>query len=75
MVDETRDFSVLTDWIKNFKTQQGRDPLFVDFPAAIGTATWQCLDLCLSVLNVSPATRDYLQARIGSVARLTSKNL
>lgn len=40
MPDDSKSFSVLKAWITTFKKQQGRDPLFEDFPANIG-AEWK----------------------------------
>ena len=37
---DAADFGVLKRWIKDFKTQQGREPFFEDFTADIGTANW-----------------------------------
>jgi len=49
-MDAAKEFSVLKGWITNFKTQQGRDPFFEDFPAETGIRL--CRRLILSSIEI-----------------------
>lgn len=55
-MDAAKQFSVLKGWITNFKTQQGRDPFFEDFPAEIGIRLGHRLILCSIEIHVCCTT-------------------
>jgi len=79
-MDAARDFSVLKAWITDFKTQQGRDPFFEDFPAEIGIRL--CYRLFLSTIKIHISYNRFVshdgncsQVWNGSAGKLTSKSL
>jgi hypothetical protein len=79
-MDAAKDFSVLKGWITNFKTQQGRDPFFEDFPAEIGISP--CHRTILSSIEIPVCCTTFVshdsncsQAWNGSFGKLTSKSL
>lgn len=83
-MDAAKDFCVLKGWITNFKTQQGRDPFFEDFPAEIGIRLCRtfCRRLILSSIEIHVCCTTFVshdcncsQAWNGSVGKLTSKSL
>lgn len=45
------DFALLKSWIKNFKSEQGRDPFFEDFPDDIGDLARPFTRLSIAVFH------------------------